>query len=117
MEKLGANRRHIRAAIGPTIHQPAYEVGPEFKAQFLEQAPGNAQFFTIPPPSKYTKSPRDHFDLPGYCRRQLQSLDLASVDDLGRCTYADESLFFSYRRKTHRNESDYGRQMAAIVVP
>ncbi|MGI9479711.1 MAG: laccase domain-containing protein, partial [Hyphomicrobiaceae bacterium] len=34
----------------------------------------------------------------------------------GHCTYANESLFFSFRRKTHRKELDYGRQIAAIVV-
>ncbi|MFY0611967.1 MAG: peptidoglycan editing factor PgeF [Hyphomicrobiaceae bacterium] len=111
MEELGASRSRIRAVIGPTIHQDAYEVGPEFKAQFLAQAPGNAQFFMIPPGRA-----RDHFDLPGYCAQALQQLGLAHVEDLGHCTYADESLFFSYRRKTHRNEGDYGRQIAAIVV-
>lgn len=111
MEGLGARRDHIHAAIGPTIHQAAYEVGPEFKAQFLEQAPGNAQFFVVPPGGQ-----RDHFDLPGYCRHRLEQLGLGQVEDIGRCTYADESLFFSYRRKTHKNEGDYGRQIAAIVV-
>ncbi len=111
MEKLGANRQRIRAAIGPVIRQDAYEVGPEFKAQFLEQAPGNAQFFAIPEGAE-----RDHFDLPGYCRQQMLNLGLTFVEDLGECTYANESLFFSYRRKTHRNEGDYGRQIAAIVV-
>ena len=111
MEQLGASRARICAVIGPTIHQNAYEVGPEFKAQFLDQVPGNAQFFVIPPGRE-----RDHFDLPGYCRQSLQQLGLGRVDDLGHCTYADESLFFSFRRKTHRNECDYGRQIAAIVV-
>ena len=35
---------------------------------------------------------------------------------LDRCTYADEALFFSYRRTTHRAEPDYGRQISAIVL-
>ena len=111
MEQLGARRMCIRAAVGPTIHQANYEVGSEFKAQFLQQAPGNAQFFTIPEGSE-----RDHFDLPGYCRRQLSQLDLGEIEDLGQCTYGNESLFFSYRRKTHRSEPDYGRQISAIVL-
>ena len=33
-----------------------------------------------------------------------------------RCTYAEEALFFSYRRATHRNEPDYGRLISAIVL-
>lgn len=111
MESIGADRTRIRAAIGPVIRQDAYEVGPEFKAQFLDQAPGNARFFKRPPGHD-----RDHFDLPGYCRDRLVALDLARVEDLEHCTYANESLFFSYRRKTHRDEPDYGRQIAAIVV-
>ncbi len=111
MEALGATRSDIRAAIGPTIHQAAYEVGPEFKAQFLEQAPGNASFFVKP-----NASARDHFDLPGYCASQLSALALSSVEDLDACTYENESLFFSFRRKTHRGEDDYGRQISAIVL-
>ena len=45
---------------------------------------------------------------------QLDRFVLA--DDLAICTYADESLLFSYRRGTHRNQSDYGRQISAIVL-
>jgi polyphenol oxidase len=32
------------------------------------------------------------------------------------CTYENESMFFSFRRSTHRKEPDYGRQISAIVV-
>jgi YfiH family protein len=111
MEQLGARREQVRAAIGPTIHQASYEVGPEFKARFLEEAPGNASFFTVP-----EGATRDHFDLPGYCRKRLADAGVGRIEDLRQCTYANESLFFSFRRKTHRNEDDYGRQIAAIVV-
>ena len=31
-------------------------------------------------------------------------------------TYAEEELFYSYRRTTHRGEADYGRQISAIVL-
>src|SRR5258708_6854560 len=34
MEKLGASRARINAAIGPLIRQPNYEVGPEFVQRF-----------------------------------------------------------------------------------
>ncbi len=111
MEQLGASRQRIRAAIGPTIHQQNYEVGPEFKRQFLDAAPGNARFFALPPGGQ-----REHFDLPGYCRLRLEDLAIGEIEDLELCTYKNESLFFSYRRKSHRNEADYGRQISAIVV-
>ena len=35
---------------------------------------------------------------------------------LNRCTYAEEDLFYSFRRTTHRKEADYGRQISAIVM-
>ena len=41
-------------------------------------------------------------------RREAEALD--------RCTYAEEDLFYSYRRTTHRKEADYGRQISAIVL-
>ena len=36
--------------------------------------------------------------------------------NLAVCTFSDESRFFSYRRTTHRNEKDYGRQISAIAL-
>jgi len=111
MEKLGARRGEICAAVGPTIHQPAYEVGPEFEAQFVAQAPENQRFF-----HRTTTEGRPHFDLPGYCLAQLEAAGIGQVENAGRCTYANESLLYSYRRKTHFSEPDYGRQISAIVL-
>ena len=111
MVKLGADKRNISAAIGPTIHQTNYEVGPEFQAQFLEQNPAHERFFQV-----LTEGGRPHFDLPGYCRHSLEEAGIGNIIDINRCTYADDSLFYSYRRKTHRSEADYGRQISAIVI-
>lgn len=111
MERQGARRERIRAAIGPTISQKAYEVGPDFEAAFLSSAFENARFFSRPEASS-----RVHFDLPGYVAHDLASLALAFVERVDLCTYENESLFFSFRRTTHRKEPDYGRQISAIVV-
>src|ERR1700688_204716 len=46
MEQLGAKRSRIAAALGPTISQPNYEVGPEFVERFLAADADNARFFT-----------------------------------------------------------------------
>ena len=48
MEGLGAKRERILAAVGPCIGPDAYEVGPEFKAQFLDRDSESARFFTLP---------------------------------------------------------------------
>jgi polyphenol oxidase len=111
MERLGARRERIAAAIGPCISQPAYEVGPEFEATFLERDPEFSTFFTRENPDS-----RPHFDLPGFVAMRLGKAGVGSIEDVMLCTCRNESLFFSYRRKTLRGEVDYGRQISAIVV-
>ena len=56
------------------------------------------------------------FDLPAFIGERLRQSRVGSVDDLARCTYGDEALFFSYRRMTHRGETDYGRHLSAIAL-
>ena len=111
MEQMGADRKRIHAAVGPTITQRSYEVGPEFPAPFLAENQNNARFFR---PS--TRAGHHMFDLPGYVEAQLMSLGLAEIDVLPHDTCAEEDLFFSYRRATHRGETDYGRGLSAILV-
>ena len=45
MEKLGAPRTRISAAIGPCISQANYEVGADFRDRFLEQGLQHAPLF------------------------------------------------------------------------
>lgn len=109
MEGLGARRGRTIVALGPMLSQQNYEVGPEFEAQFLAADPANARFFR-----SGTREGYPHFDLPGYIAHRLAAAGVGLVENLGLCTYADEERFYSYRRKTHRNEPDYGRLIAAI---
>jgi YfiH family protein len=111
MENLGARRERIHAAVGPCISQAAYEVGREFRDGFLQAGAANAAFFK-------SGADQDHFqfDLPGYCLKRLQEAGLAGCESLGLCTYENESLFFSYRRSSHRSEGDYGRQISAMLI-
>ncbi len=111
METLGAARAQIRAAIGPAISQPSYEVGEEFEATFLEANDKNARFFVRP-----DKESRPHFDLTGYVEDRLQSAGTGAIENLQLCTYRDADRFFSYRRSCHRQEVDYGRQISAILI-
>lgn len=110
MEALGASRSDITAVLGPCISQANYEVGPEFVARLVSADPGHARFFI---PSE--KPDHAMFDLPGFT---LDRLEKAGVEAAwtGDCTYADEDRFFSYRRTTHRNEPDYGRDLSAIML-
>ena len=108
MEGLGARRSDIRAVIGPSISQEAYEVGPEFRAAVLAQEAGAGTFF------KEGAGDRLHFDLPGFGLDRLKALGIGDAAWTGHCTYADADRFYSYRRSVHRMDPDYGRLIAAI---
>jgi hypothetical protein len=110
MEAAGARREHIRAAIGPTISQPAYEVGQEFLERFCDDDPANARFFINGADGKYL------FDLPGYGLKRLRNAGIGAAEWTRHCTYSDPMRFYSYRRATHRREADYGRLLSAICL-
>ena len=111
MEGLGARVDRIRAALGPCIAQPSYEVGPEFVAAFAAGDKGSDRFF-----SQSVNAGRSMFDLHGYIAARAARAGIVGFEDLGLDTYADEARFFSYRRATHRQEPDYGRLVAAIAL-
>ena len=110
MEKLGAERSGIVAAIGPLIRQHSYEVGGEFVERFIEADAENAMFFL---PS--TREGHAMFDLAAFIRMRLENAGVLMIDDIGIDTYSDER-FYSYRRSVHRKEPDYGRHVHAIAL-
>jgi YfiH family protein len=111
MEGLGAARGRIRAAVGPCIGAAAYEVGPEFEAEFLREDRANARFFF-----RAGAQARPRFDLSGYVAYRLQRAGLADVRSVQACCFARAADFFSYRRSRVLGEPDYGRQISAIVL-
>jgi YfiH family protein len=110
MEKLGAERSGIVAAIGPLIRQHSYEVGGEFVERFIEADAENGVFFI---PS--TREGHAMFDLAGFIRMRLENAGVLMIDDIGVDTYSDERCY-SYRRSVHRKEPDYGRHVHAIAL-
>ena len=110
MEKLGARRDRIAAAIGPTIGPASYEVGEEFRARFLGQDPGAARFFAPGPRG------RPHFDLPAFVGARLQAAGIGRWEVTGEDTCARPGEYFSYRRATLAGERDYGRQLSLIAL-
>ena len=111
MERLGASRDDIVAALGPCIGHASYEVGPEFVAAFAAAGEDAARYFT---PSH--NAGRSMFDLNAYIAERATRAGINAFEDLALDTYADERRFFSYRRTTHRQEPDYGRLMSVIVL-
>jgi len=111
MERLGAARGRIVAALGPLIRQPSYEVSADFVARFAAADPANQRFF-----APATRAGHALFDLPGYIAMRATRAGIAALEDLECCTYADPARFFSYRRSTHQAEADYGRHVNAIAI-
>ena len=108
MEALGAARGAIRAVIGPSISQRAYEVGPELLEDFIADDAGNARFFANGEGDRYM------FDLPGFGLHRLRQAGVGHSEWTRHCTYSDPERFFSYRRATHAGEADYGRLISVI---
>ncbi len=113
MERLGARRGNIAAAVGPCIGQASYEVGPDLRDAVLARDAADARFF-----AQGRRAERWQFDLPGYCAARLGALGLAAVATAGACTLAEEDRFFSHRRRTLAGGRDpIGHQLSAIALP
>ncbi len=110
MESLGARRDRIVAVLGPSISVANYEVGPEFVERFVAADKSNEGYFR-----QSKNAGHAMFDLNRYTVDRLERAGVRA-GMLDRCTYADEDDFFSYRRATHRQEPDYGRQISAIAL-
>ena len=111
MERLGAERSRIVAALGPMIRQPNYEVGADLVSKFVAADADNERFFAAA-----TRANHAMFDLAGYIGARLQDAGIIDPADLQACTYADADKFYSFRRATHRGEGDYGRHINAIAL-
>src|ERR1700722_4339915 len=66
MERLGASRGRIRAALGPMIRQHNYEVGPDFMDRFAAEDKASAAFFR-----PAAREGHALFDLAGYIATRL----------------------------------------------
>jgi hypothetical protein len=111
MVELGAEKDDIYGVVGPCIRPESYEVGADMYQVITTQHPINAQFF-----DKGKDADHYQFDLPSYVLVRLASSGIGMVEDTPGDTYSDEDKYFSYRRATHRGETDYGRQISAISI-
>ncbi|MBD3760199.1 peptidoglycan editing factor PgeF [Rhizorhabdus sp.] len=112
MEKLGADRTRIVAAIGPCIARASYEVDEGFVRRFEADDPANERFF-----ADGRRAGHAQFDIEAYVAHRLATAGVGRVIALGEDTYAQPDRFFSFRRATHRGEPGYGRQISLIGLP
>jgi polyphenol oxidase len=111
MVGLGADPNSIAAAIGPCIGQRSYEVGADLRDAVVEHRPADARFF-VPG----CREARWQFDLAGYCAARLAGAGICSVTVIEADTAADESRFFSYRRRTLGGGGPIGHQISIISL-
>ena len=83
MEKLGARRDRIAAAIGPCIARASYEVDDAFARRFEEADPANERFFFA------GRAGHQQFDLEAYVAARLAAAGIARVEALGLDTYSN----------------------------
>jgi YfiH family protein len=112
MERLGATRKSIAAAIGPCIAQPSYEVGADLRDAVLARDAGDARFF-----ADGAREARWQFDLPGYCLARLRAAGIADAVALAEDTLANGEKYFSHRRSTLAGGGPIGHQLSAIALP
>jgi purine-nucleoside/S-methyl-5'-thioadenosine phosphorylase / adenosine deaminase len=111
MESLGAKRGNIRAALGPCLQQPNFEVGLDLVDAFTEKFNHAETFFA---PGKSTQ--KRQLDLAGFGAWRLRESGVKHIDDLGLCTLAAPETYFSYRASQRAAETDYGRNLSAIAI-
>ncbi|MET0365755.1 MAG: peptidoglycan editing factor PgeF [Sphingobium sp.] len=111
MERLGADRARISAAIGPCIGRASYEVSEGFIEPFLAEDAENARFFGAGKPGHLM------FDIAAYVAARLAREGVGRIDLLDEDTCSQPDRFFSYRRSCLSGEPGYGRQISLIGLP
>jgi len=110
MLHLGAKIENIHAAIGPAMQQAYYQVKPDFQTHFKQHSSIDPQAYFCARDSKL------YFDTPAYIQARLRARGIRNIDRLEDDTYSAPERYFSYRRSCHRDEKDYGRQIAVIML-
>ena len=108
MVALGADSGRIRAAIGPCIAQPSYEVAGDMTATALAADPQAAAFLCPGRPGRW------QFDLAGFCAARLARAGVAAVGRAEADTAAEPDRFFSHRRRTLAGGGPIGHQLSVI---
>jgi YfiH family protein len=111
MVRAGAHPSSISAVVGPCIGQASYEVGNDLRDVVLVRDPAHDAFFAVG-----RREARWQFDLSGYCAARLSAAGVSSVQRLDADTAADETRFFSHRRRTLGAGGPIGHQISIITL-
>ena len=109
-------KRAAVAAVGASLSIDHFEVGSEVAAAFVEADLGAA---VVAPGRRFETgvSTRPHVDLRLAVDLVLRRAGISRIDHSDRCTWRDETDFFSYRRDvTHGGAPTTGRMLAVIAT-
>ena len=109
MLKKGCSKKHITAAIGPSINSKNYNVKIDFKDKFIKKHKKNKIFFK-------NRNKLIYFDLPNYIKSQLKFNKISKIDMINIDTYEKKNNFFSARRSLKLKQDDYGRNISIIMI-
>jgi YfiH family protein len=107
MERLGAKRHRIRAALGPSIGQCCFEVDEELAHRFAREVPGSDQH------SRDGRPGKSHLDLRAIVSDQLMraGLPCEAISSVGPCTKCANDRYFS-----RRADASSGLQLSFIGI-
>ena len=109
-EKNNIKSHNLKAIIGPCLAEKNYEVDQNFEKKFINKDIKYSKFF------RNKNNFKSFFNLRGVINYQLKELGLKNINNINKDTYANESLFFSHRRSTHKGESATGRLINLISL-
>jgi len=92
VQAMDVTPQNLMAWLGPAISQPAFEVGAEVRAVFVDADPQAAAAFIAGQHGKWLA------DLYALTRLRLTALGVTRIHGGDFCTYAEREKFFSYRR-------------------
>lgn len=89
---MGVPPKNLMAWFGPAISQPAFEVGEEVRAVFVDADPQAAAAFIPGRQGKW------YADIYALARLRLKAIGITHIYGGGDCTCRESEKFFSYRR-------------------
>ena len=107
--KLSESVKNTVAIIGPCLNQENFEVDKNFKKKFIKKNSNYEIYF-----KKNPNNNKIYFDMRSLIDQQLKESSINTIFHVNKDTYAEESLFFSHRRATHRGNLPTGRMINII---
>ena len=110
MVKLGGCPDRMLAAIGPSLSQASFEVGPDLKQPFIDKHDWSASLFS---PGECDRS---YFDIWAFCQGVLLRSGVTKIEVAEEDTLSQPKRYFSNRYRVKHNLSDYGRNASVLML-